>query len=77
MTIQRTLFTATVAVVFIFAGYNLWNYFSNQQEIQAQKELEAERQATERERRKSAEAEARRQGLGDTTRGKGHVRSGL
>ena len=61
MNIQRAIFVAVVAIVFLFAGYNLYNYFSNQAEIQAQKELEAQRAATERERRKAAQAEARQQ----------------
>lgn len=68
MNTQRTIFAAVVAVVFLFAGYNLYNYFSNQSEIQAQKELEAERAATERERRKAAQAEARQQAKAERLR---------
>jgi hypothetical protein len=61
MNTQRTIFAAVVAVVFLFAGYNLYNYFSNQSEIQAQKDLESQKVAADREKRKAAEAEARRQ----------------
>ena len=61
MNTQRTIFAAVVAVVFLFAGYNLYNYFSNQSEIQAQKELQDQRTAADREKRKAAEAEARQQ----------------
>ena len=68
MNIQRAIFAAVVAIVFLFAGYNLYNYFANQSEIQARKELEAERRATERERRKMAEAEARHQAQAERQR---------
>lgn len=61
MNTQRTIFAAVVAVVFLFAGYNLYNYFSNQSEIQAQRELQDQRTAADREKRKAAEAEARQQ----------------
>lgn len=61
MNTQRTIFAAVVAVVFLFAGYNLYNYFANQSEIQAQRELESQKVVAEREKRKAAEAEARQQ----------------
>lgn len=68
MNTQRTIFAAVVAVVFLFAGYNLYNYFSNQSEIQAQKDLESRKIATDREKRKAAEAEARQQAQAERKR---------
>lgn len=68
MNVQCIIFAAVVAVVFLFAGYNLYNYFSNQSEIQAQKDLEAQRAATEREQRKAAEAKARREAKAERKR---------
>ncbi len=68
MNIQRIIFAAVVAVVFLFAGYNLYNYFSNQSEIQAQKDREAQELVLERERRKTANAEAKREAAAERKR---------
>jgi len=68
MNTQRTIFAAVVAVVFLFAGYNLYNYFSNQSEIQAQKELESQKIVAEREKREAEKAEARQQAQAERKR---------
>ena len=68
MNTQRIIFAAVVAVVFLFAGYNLYNYFSNQSEIQAQRDQEAQELALERERRKTANAEAKREAAAERKR---------
>jgi len=42
MNTQRTIFAAVVAVVFLFAGYNLYSYFKEQQAIQQAEDRQVE-----------------------------------
>ncbi|MBM1691590.1 ankyrin repeat domain-containing protein [Sulfitobacter geojensis] len=59
----KFVFAVVLAVVFCFAGYNLWSYFKEQQVIQAAEDLRIEQRRAERaaERaRVSAELEAQR-----------------
>jgi hypothetical protein len=71
MNTQKTIFATVVAVVFLFAGYNLYSYFKEQQAIQqaedrqaearhVQKQQEREQRETDRQA-KIAEAEERRE----------------
>jgi len=71
MNTQKTIFASVVAVVFLFAGYNLYSYFKEQQAIQQAEDRQAEarrnQKQQEREQReadrqaKIAEAEERRE----------------
>jgi len=71
MNTQKTIFVSVVAVVFLFAGYNLYSYFKEQQAIQQAEDRQAEarrvQKQQEREQReadrqaKIAEAEERRE----------------
>lgn len=71
MNIQKSIFAGVVALVFLFAGYNLYSYFKEQQAIQQAEDRQAEQRRVqkqqEREQReadrqaKIAEAEARRE----------------
>lgn len=71
MNIQKSIFAGVVALVFLFAGYNLYSYFKEQQAIQQAEDRQAEQHRAqkqqEREQReadkqtKIAEAEERRE----------------
>lgn len=59
----KLVFAAVIAVVFCFAGYNLWSYFKEQQAVQAAEDLRVEQLRAERaaeQQRKSEELEAQR-----------------
>jgi len=49
MNTQRTIFAAVVAVVFLFAGYNLYSYFKEQQAIQQAEDRQAELRKVQKE----------------------------
>jgi len=52
MNTQKTIFASVVAVIFLFAGYNLYSYFKEQQAIQhaEDREIEARRVQKQQER---------------------------
>ena len=68
MNTQRAVLAVVVAVVFLFAGYNLYSYFSNQSEIQTQLDFEAQELALEKEKRKAAKDETYRQAAAERKR---------
>ncbi|WP_372990250.1 ankyrin repeat domain-containing protein [Sulfitobacter sp.] len=60
---RNLIIASVIGVVFLFAGYNLYSYFKDQQAIQAAEDLRAEQRRVEREverARVSAEIEAKR-----------------
>jgi flagellar biosynthesis GTPase FlhF len=59
----KFIFAAVLAVVFCFAGYNVWSYFKEQQVIQAEEDLRLQQRQADRDAerlRKSQELEAQR-----------------
>lgn len=60
---RNLIIASVIGIVFLFAGYNLYSYFKDQQAIQAAEDLRAEERRAEREAeraRVSAELEAQR-----------------
>lgn len=59
----KFVFAAVLAVVFCFAGYNVWSYFKEQQVIQAEEDLRLQQRQAERDAervQKSQELETQR-----------------
>ena len=62
MNIQKTIFAGVVALVFLFAGYNLYSYFKEQQAIQQAEDRQAEArhvQKRQKQEQRVAEKKAR------------------
>ena len=58
MNIQKTIFAGVVALVFLFAGYNLYSYFKEQQAIQQAEDRQAEvRRVQKQQKQEQREAE--------------------
>ena len=58
MNIQKTIFAGFVALVFLFAGYNLYSYFKEQQAIQQAEDRQAEaRRVQKQQKQEQREAE--------------------
>jgi len=55
------LFAGVIAVVFVFAGYNLYSYFQEQAVVAAEQERQAEERRIEREQERAAAAAARQE----------------
>lgn len=53
----KLVFAAVLAVVFCFAGYNVWSYFKEQQVIQAAEDLRIEQRRADREAERQRKAE--------------------
>jgi len=61
MNTQRAILAAVVAVVFLFAGYNLYNYFGHQSELQEVKDQQAQERIAAKEHQRRAREEKRKQ----------------
>ena len=58
MNIQKTIFAGVVALIFLFAGYNLYSYFKEQQAIQQAEDRQAEvRRVQKQQKQEQREAE--------------------
>lgn len=55
------LFAGVIAVVFVFAGYNLYSYFQEQAVVAAEQERQAEERRIEREQERAAAAASRQE----------------
>ena len=53
----KFVFAAVLAVVFCFAGYNVWSYFKEQQAVQAAEDLRTEQRRVERDAERKRKAE--------------------
>lgn len=65
----KLVFAAVLAVVFCFAGYNVWSYFKEQQAVQAAEDLRTEQRRVERdaERKRKAEEQSAQRVLDNET----------
>lgn len=68
MNTQRAILAAVVAVVFLFAGYNLYSYFGHQSELQETKDQQAQERLQAKERQRLAKEEQRRQAAAERKR---------
>lgn len=60
MNTQRAILTVVVAVVFLFAGYNLYNYFGHQSELQETKDQQVQARLQSKEHQRLAKEEERK-----------------
>ncbi len=68
MNTQRAILAVVVAVVFLFAGYNLYSYFGHQSELQEIRDQQAQERLAAKERQRRAREEERRQAAAERKR---------